>query len=321
MATYRHTGVGDATALTDYSSANQVVDNVLQHGGTSAVGTDAYAVNLTISPGAYAAKQRYQFFTDVANTGACTIDFSSIGAKSIKLADGTDPHDGAIQANSVVDVIYDGTNFILLNPYFTGIKSLVTKSELDILDGATVSTAELNVLSGVTATSSEINYNDITTLGTAEASKVVTTDASNNSTGINQLTATTFVGDLTGDVTGNVSGQAGTIASQGALATKSVVGAAEITDGSVGAAELAGGIVGRSKMKVGATSHSGNSASQRVDIALTAYSLWPMIYTGSNVHVDGHSTSVTDPDSPRFSLYATGGSVNTYRVETRFIEV
>ena len=50
----------------------------------------------------------------------------------------------------------------------------VTTAELGILDGATVTTAELNTLDGITATVTELNYNDITTLGEVEASKVVT---------------------------------------------------------------------------------------------------------------------------------------------------
>jgi hypothetical protein len=41
----------------------------------------------------------------------------------------------------------------------------------------TSTTAELNILDGVTATTAELNYNDITTLGTSQASKVVTADA------------------------------------------------------------------------------------------------------------------------------------------------
>ena len=84
MATYRHTGVSDATALTDYASANQVVDNTLAYGGASAAWTDTYSVSLAISPGAYAAGNRYQFIADVARTGACTINFNGLGAKSIK---------------------------------------------------------------------------------------------------------------------------------------------------------------------------------------------------------------------------------------------
>jgi hypothetical protein len=53
-----------------------------------------------------------------------------------------------------------------------------TTAELNILDGVTSTTAELNILDGVTATAAELNYNDITTLGTVQASKTVTADAS-----------------------------------------------------------------------------------------------------------------------------------------------
>jgi hypothetical protein len=42
----------------------------------------------------------------------------------------------------------------------------------------TATAAEINILDGVTATAAELNYNDITTLGTVEASKTVTADAS-----------------------------------------------------------------------------------------------------------------------------------------------
>jgi hypothetical protein len=45
--------------------------------------------------------------------------------------------------------------------------------------GITATAAELNILDGVTATATELNYNDVTTLGSSEASKVVTADASN----------------------------------------------------------------------------------------------------------------------------------------------
>lgn len=120
MATKRHTGVGDAAALTDYASANQVVDNTLNYCATpSAVGTDAYVVSLPISPGAYVAGNRFQFIPEVANTGACTVNFNSIGVKNIKLADGNDPYDNAIQANVPCDVQYDGTSFILQNPFIS----------------------------------------------------------------------------------------------------------------------------------------------------------------------------------------------------------
>ena len=52
---------------------------------------------------------------------------------------------------------------------------------LDTLLGG-VTTAELGILDGATVTTAELNYNDITTLGTVEASKVVTADANGDVT-------------------------------------------------------------------------------------------------------------------------------------------
>lgn len=175
MATYRHTGVSDGTALTDYSTVNQVVDNALAYGGASAAGTDTYAVSLPISPGAYVAGNRYQFLADVANTGACTINFNGLGAKSIKMVDGNDPFTNAIQIGAA-DVIYDGTNFVLLNPFFdflsvTG-QVTATHTELNILDGVTSTTAELNILDGVTSTAAELNILDGATLDVTELNYV-----------------------------------------------------------------------------------------------------------------------------------------------------
>jgi len=48
----------------------------------------------------------------------------------------------------------------------------------------------------ITATANELNYNDITTIGTAEASKALVLDASRNIININALTATNLTGTL-----------------------------------------------------------------------------------------------------------------------------
>lgn len=59
-----------------------------------------------------------------------------------------------------------------------GASGQVNATTLQIAGTSITSTAaELNILDGVTATAAELNYNDITTLGTSEASKVVTADA------------------------------------------------------------------------------------------------------------------------------------------------
>jgi hypothetical protein len=60
----------------------------------------------------------------------------------------------------------------------------------------TSSAAELNILDGVTSSATELNYNDITTLGTSQASKVVTADANGDVKFANAVVETVFA--LTG---------------------------------------------------------------------------------------------------------------------------
>lgn len=56
-------------------------------------------------------------FTPANNcTGATTINIDSLGAKSIVKGDGTALESGDLQASTVHFAIYDGTNFVLINP-------------------------------------------------------------------------------------------------------------------------------------------------------------------------------------------------------------
>jgi hypothetical protein len=76
-----------------------------------------------------------------------------------------------------------------------------TTAEINLLDGLTATTAELNILDGVTATAAELNYSDISTLGTSEASKVVTADANGDVNLSEELKAKSYnetVGALSG---------------------------------------------------------------------------------------------------------------------------
>ena len=66
------------------------------------------------------------------------------------------------------------------------------------INGLTASIAELNLTDGITADSTDLNRLDITTVGTAEASKALTTDSSNNITSSNSLTAGSLIGDGSG---------------------------------------------------------------------------------------------------------------------------
>jgi len=75
--------------------------------------TDTYVATLVPVPTAYETGQPYRFKANTANTGPCTINFNSLGAKTIKKAPGgitTDLDTNDIRVGQWVDLVYDGTN-------------------------------------------------------------------------------------------------------------------------------------------------------------------------------------------------------------------
>jgi hypothetical protein len=78
-------------------------------------GDDTYAVTLSPVPAAYYAGMEVNFKPTTANTGACTLDVNGLGAKTIKKSVSSDLATGDILAGQLVKVIYDGTNFQLVN--------------------------------------------------------------------------------------------------------------------------------------------------------------------------------------------------------------
>jgi hypothetical protein len=117
-------------------------------------------------------------------TGATDIVYADGGGAGANVASlGADLSGFLSASNNLSDLASAATALVNLGVTATAAELNIldgvtaTTAELNILDGATVTAAELNILDGVTATAGEINYLDITTLGTSEASKAVTTDA------------------------------------------------------------------------------------------------------------------------------------------------
>lgn len=127
MATYKHTGVGDAAARTQYASAGQVQDGTLQH-LTSPSGSNTITATAPLAMIAYAAGQRFSFIPAASNTGAATLNINSIGAKSILRNGSMALVGGELPINSVVLVEYDGTQFQLLTPVQSGNNALINGS-------------------------------------------------------------------------------------------------------------------------------------------------------------------------------------------------
>ena len=100
------------------------------------VGTDAYAITITPAITAYSAGQEFTFKAGTANTGACTLNVSGLGAKTIKKSVSTDLETGDILLNQIVTVIYDGTNMQLKSPIASPIIPIV-KTYLNAASPAT----------------------------------------------------------------------------------------------------------------------------------------------------------------------------------------
>lgn len=77
--------------------------------------SDAYAITLSPAVTAYAAGQSFLFKANTANTGAATLNVSALGAKTIKKNTDQDLATGDIEAGSIVEVVYDGTNFQMVS--------------------------------------------------------------------------------------------------------------------------------------------------------------------------------------------------------------
>jgi hypothetical protein len=111
------------------------------------------------------------------------VENATSGSQSIVFQQGSGS--SVVIPNGSVVVCYSdgaGAGASMFNA-FTDLILVGTTVYSALSDGTTTLTstvAELNILDGVTSTAAELNYLDITTLGTTQASKAVTTNASGN---------------------------------------------------------------------------------------------------------------------------------------------
>lgn len=78
---------------------------------------NVYAVTNNGGDAAYYTGMTLAVTPNFSNTAACTINVNTIGAKSIKLLSGSDPAANDILSGAIQILIYNGTNFILINKY------------------------------------------------------------------------------------------------------------------------------------------------------------------------------------------------------------
>jgi hypothetical protein len=116
MGNFRHTGVSDGTARTDYAALGQVQNGAFLWGGTAGGTANAATISLNPPLAAYAAGQRFAFVASAANTGAATLNVNGLGALALNKGDGTVALiAGDIPSGAVVTAQHDGTRFRLID--------------------------------------------------------------------------------------------------------------------------------------------------------------------------------------------------------------
>jgi hypothetical protein len=107
-------GTGTPSSSNKYVVEDDEARNTLQKAyAADAEASDTYVITLSPAPTAYTAGMVINFKATTVSTGAATLNVNSLGAKTIKRLNGDTLLDGDIPAGAVVQVIYDGTDFIL----------------------------------------------------------------------------------------------------------------------------------------------------------------------------------------------------------------
>ena len=122
MATFKHTNIGNATARNQYGAVGQVQDGDFIWLGTTAGTAIAQTANAAPAITAYKAGQKFRMKIGVglASTGvavtAHTLAINGLASpKNIVEQDGANPTIGSWVAGAIMELVYDGTSFVITN--------------------------------------------------------------------------------------------------------------------------------------------------------------------------------------------------------------
>jgi len=112
--------LGVASAVTaDYRFQSKTTIQVLNWLADTSGTSDDYGGTITPTPDSLNTGMLVFMKAGVANTGASTLAFNGITEKNIKTASGADPANNDILTTSIAILVYNGTNWILINPATT----------------------------------------------------------------------------------------------------------------------------------------------------------------------------------------------------------
>ena len=220
MGGYKHTGVGNASAATEYAAYGQVQGATYQL-LTSVAGTDTITAAVTPVFSAYAAGQVFRFVVANTNTGAVTININSKGAVAITKQGTNALVAGDIVAGVTAEIIYDGTQFQLVNVTATLDLTLLNAVTLTTGANATFGTATTNGARTVTVTNTNAGSSALSTLAVTADSGTIACTLGSTAAGATASITSTSAGVFNIYTTGASALQLGTNNTPGRLTISS----------------------------------------------------------------------------------------------------
>lgn len=140
MASHKFTGLVDGTAATDSATVGQSQSGTLSFVAT--VGGTANAITIVSSPvtTSLVAGRIWRIIVGTTNTGAVTLAENGLAATAIKKSIGgalVALVAGDLVATTVADILYDGTQYQLLNPFAHSHGADIASASTIVLDTAT----------------------------------------------------------------------------------------------------------------------------------------------------------------------------------------
>jgi hypothetical protein len=151
-------GSGQALSTADNQQTHKAVAHYSATGDfyVDSGAANVYVLSPTgsqVAPATYATGMRIRFDAGNANTGASTVNVDGLGVKAlVQDKDGSALTAGLISAVGQTEAYYDGVSFRVVLTETRILNSLTASAaELNILDGALLSTTELNYVNGVSS--------------------------------------------------------------------------------------------------------------------------------------------------------------------------
>jgi len=166
----------------NFSNVNAAINNAITYSNYALDTGSAnnYVITITGQTTTYAAGIAFQFKATNTNTGASTLNVNAQGTQSIVRTDGSALSAGDILAGGIVSVMYDGTNFQLMND--AGGKA-ETFSNVTITGTATINVANVTTFSPAITNAQLANSN--VTIGNTAVSLGGSINTVNNLTLVN----------------------------------------------------------------------------------------------------------------------------------------